>query len=371
MRFFHTTLPQPVDFNEKRMLRNAEKALAAAPVHITDAVAPLSEGGIHDYHSNGDYWWPNPETSDGLPYIRRDGERNPDLFFAHRRILARLREHTVSLAAGHLIRGDRRYAVHAGRLLKGFFFDESTRMNPHLLYAQAVPGRCTGRGIGIIDTLQMIGIPVAVSALESAPGFPSEVICGLKNWFSRYLEWMSTHQYGRDEMEHPNNHSVCWHVQASVFARFVGNEEMIEFCRRRYREKLLPGQLAADGSFPAELARTKPYSYSIFVIDNLATLCHVLSGPDDNLWEFTLDDGRNMRKGFEYIMPYIANKNRWPYPPDVQNFENLPARISGLLFAAAAFNDKKYTELWRRLPGPNCDEVFRNTVVKEPLLWLM
>ncbi|NHN30179.1 alginate lyase family protein [Paenibacillus sp. S3N08] len=353
------------------MIKHADASLTTVPIHITDAIAPKSAGGIHDYYSNGDYWWPNPGTVDGLPYIRRDGESNPDNFDSHRMALRTARTHIAHLAAAYRVTGKEAYAEKAVQLLREFFLDEATRMNPHLLYAQAIPGICSGRGIGIIDTLHLIDVPAAVEALKPSPALTAAIYEGLKLWFSDYLTWMSTHENGIEEMNADNNHGVCWFVQAAAFAWFTGNEQMLSFCRARYKESLLPGQMAQDGSFPRELARTKPYGYAIFVLDNMVTLCHILSTPEDNLWSYTLPDGRGIRQGLSFLVPYLENKAAWPYPPDVEHDEGWPAKMPALLFAGLALHEPAYIELWQSLdPDPVDPEVRRNIAIRQPLLWL-
>ncbi len=129
--------------------------------------------------------------------------------------------------------------------------------------------------------------------------------------------------------------------------------------------------MAPDGSFPRELARTKPYGYSIFQLDNMATLCQVLSTTNDDLWNFTLPDGRGIRKAVEFLYPYLADKSKWPHPPDVQAWDGWPAREPSLLFAGLAFNEQHYLDLWKKLPAdPANEEVRRNIAITQPVLWL-
>ncbi|MFD0678885.1 MULTISPECIES: alginate lyase family protein [unclassified Paenibacillus] len=366
-----TLQKRPSLFDDEWIRKHADASLAACPIHITDAVAPQSEGGPHDYYSNGDYWWPNPDTSDGLPYIRRDGESNPGNFDSHRMFLRSMRTHVANLASAYVISADEAYAQKAIQMLCEFFLDEATKMNPHLLYAQAIPGICSGRGIGIIDTLHLIDVPAAIEALQASPSMTKEIYLGLKQWFSDYLVWMSTHENGIEEMNADNNHGVCWFVQAAAFARFTGNEDMLSFCRQRYKESILPDQMAQDGSFPRELARTKPYGYAIFVLDNMVTLCHILSTPEDNLWTYELPDGRGIAKGLSYLFPYMKDKASWPYPPDVEHFDGWPAKVSLLLFAGLALEQEDFIELWTSLdPDPLDMEVRRNIAIRQPLLWL-
>lgn len=372
---FMTSIDQKIFmclFDSNFIVQNAKTSLEVEPVHITDTIAVNSPGNAHDYYSNGDYWWPNPETIDGLPYIRKDGESNPDNFHSHRLLLRKMRTHVSRLASAYTVTRHEVFAEKAVLFLKKFFLDEETRMNPHLLYAQAIPGVSEGRGIGIIDTLHLIDVPIAIQALNSSLHLSEKIADDLKQWFAEYLHWMSTHKNGIEEMNERNNHSVCWYVQAAVFAHFTGNTSILEFCRKGYKEQLLQEQMDMDGSFPQELARTKPYAYSIFQLDNLVTLCHVLSTPEDNLWTYSLPDGRSIERGLQYLFPYLVVKESWPYPPDVEAFEGWPVAMSSLLFAGLALERNECVDLWARLDkDPQNPEIRRNMAIREPLLWLL
>lgn len=358
--------------DRQRILKQADGALSLAPVSITQFRAPLSQGGPHDFYSNGDYWWPDPNKPDGLPYIQRDGQSNPQNFSAHRLALRTMRDAVAALAAAYALDGQEKYAQEAVALLKVFFLDEATRMNPSLLYAQAIPGRASGRGIGIIDTLHLAEVPPAILALSRSQAMTPETLAGLKNWFAAYAQWMTTHKYGLDEMNAKNNHSVAYMVQLASFATLTGDAAKLDLCRRRFKEVFLPQQMATDGSFPQELRRTKPYGYSIFQLDNMAILCQLLSTDRDNLWTYTLPDGRSMRKAVEYLYPYLQDKTKWPLKPDVEHFDAWPVRQPALLFAAHALGEQKYLALWKMLnPDPTDQEVQRNMAITQPLLWLI
>src|SRR5690606_26149062 len=262
-------IPSLLDIDRGRILSAAARALELDPPTIARHHAPHSEGGPNDFHSNGDYWWPDPEKPDGLPYVRRDGETNPDNFTAHRDEMRALRDAVAALAAAWLATGEEKYAAKAAGMLRIFFLDPSTRMNPHLEYAQAIPGVTPGRGIGIIDTLHLIEIPVAVAVLEESRPFNPELCRDLRGWFRDYAAWMRESAKGREEAATKNNHAVAYFLQLAVFARFTGDEASLAECRRRFKEVFVPGQMGDDGSFPLELARTKPYGYSIFQLDNM------------------------------------------------------------------------------------------------------
>jgi hypothetical protein len=364
---------QPVDvaaIDRTRILTAAGRYLLEAPVTITATSSPRSAGGRHDYFSEGDYWWPDPANPDG-PYIQRDGMTNPDNFVEHRRALMRLSVHVPALAAAWSITRDRRFAEHAARHLRAWFLDESTLMSPHLLYAQAIKGRVTGRGVGIIDTIHLVEVVRAATALEDAGVMSATERDAVRNWFSRYLAWMTTHEYGIAERDATNNHGTCWVMQVSEFARFTGRADLTEFCRTRYKTVLVPNHMAADGSFPRELGRTKPYGYSLFNLDAMTMVCQMLSSRSDNLWTFELPDGRGIRKALAFMAPYIADKKAWPHKPDVMYFDDWPVRQPSLLFGGLALDKPDYVALWRTLnPDPTVEEVVRNFFIRQPILWL-
>jgi alpha-galactosidase len=366
--------PAPIDvakIDHDRILRAAQDALSLEPITITQFRAKLSQGGPNDFYSNGDYWWPDPAKPDGLPYIQHDGQSNPDNFVAHRRCIAQLRDGVAALGAAYIITHEDRYAAKAADLLRVFFLDPATRMNPRLDFAQAIPGVSPGRGTGIIDTLHLIEIPKAIEAMRKSPTFPATVLAGLKQWFSDYTEWMTASKNGRDEAAAKNNHVVAYFLQLAVFAEFAGDNAKLEECRRQFKEVFVAKQMANDGSFPAELRRTKPYGYSIFQLDNMAALAQILSTPQQSLWFYALPDGRGMRQAMAYLYPSLKDKSQWPLEPDVQAWDGWPAREPCLLFAGLALDESKYLELWQKLPADPADpEVRRNIAITQPLLWV-
>ena len=352
-----------------RVLRAAETYLAEAPITITATQSPRSSGGKHDYFSEGDYWWPDPKNPSG-PYIRRDGMSNPDNFDAHRRALLRLSVQMPALSAAWLITKQRRFADHAAGHLRAWFLNEQTRMNPDLEYAQAIHGIAMGRGTGIIDTLHLVEVARAASVLESSGALSNRDHAGLNQWFAAYLQWMSTSKNGIEERDAKNNHGTCWVEQAAEFARYTGNSKMTGFCRDRFKHDLVH-QIATNGSFPDELRRTKPYGYSLFNLDAMATVCKILSTPGDDLFAFETANGAGMQKAMEFMLPFIADKKKWPHPPDVMYFDEWPVRQPSLLFAGLALQKLEYIALWRTLdPDPTVEEIVRNFPIRQPMLWL-
>lgn len=360
---------EAADHLETDILKHAEWALEQQPVTVTASWCDRSAGTRNDFYSEGDYWWPDPENPDG-PYIQRDGMTNPDNFVDHRLAMIRFSKIVGYLASAYKITGDKKYADHALSHARAWFVDPETRMNPSLLYAQAIKGRVTGRGIGIIDTIHLMEVAQGLRVMEEEFE-DKQLLAGIKNWFSGYLEWLTTHPYGKDEMEAENNHGTCWVMQAASFAKFTGNEEVLSFCRQRYKEVILPNQMAVDGSFPLELRRTKPYGYSLFNLDAMAMVCQILSDKKNDLWNYQTADGKSIGKGMEFLYPYVKNKSEWPYKQDVMYWEEWPVAHPFLVFGSLAFSNSDYMDTWKQLEHyPENQEVVRNLPVRNPVIWM-
>jgi len=353
---------------KERELKNAKAYMNVTPITVTAETCPRSTGGVHDFYSEGDYWWPDPENPDG-PYIRKDGMTNPENFTAHREAMIRLSQISGALASAYIITNEDSYVSQLLPHLKAWFVDEATLMNPNLLYGQAIMGRVTGRGIGIIDTIHLMEVAKAIAAIQNSEVVQASDMAKFKDWFSAYLDWIFTHPYGIAERDNGNNHSVCWALQASVFGELVGNEEVEAYCVNMYKTVLLPDQMAENGSFPLELKRTKPYGYSLFNLDVLTALCQVLSSPEDDLFAFSTSDGKSIGKGLEFLYPYVADKSSWPFKKDVMYWDEWPVRHPSFLFGGTALQKNSYLELWKSLNADfDTPEVVRNMPVRYPLL---
>ena len=327
---------------QETVLTLAEENLTADPLTVTAFEAPRSAGTLHDFFSEGDYWWPNPEDPTG-PYIRRDGETNPDNFVAHRHAMVRFSQIVGNLTSAFLLTGDKKYVEAVVPHVRAWF----------------------------IDTIHLIEVAQSLLRLEEAGALPEDCQTGAKQWFTEYLDWLCTHPNGQQEMKATNNHGTCWALQAAGFARYTGNEEVLRFCSDRFKNVFLVEQMAEDGSFPRELQRTKPYGYSIFNLDAMAGLCQILSTQEDDLWEYTTPDGKNMKKALSFLLPYLQDKSAWPYGKDVMYWDEWPVAQPALIFAWKHFRDEEYYQTWLPLDHfPTNEEVVRNLPLRNPVIWL-
>ena len=354
-----------IDTTELRS--TADTYLREAPIPITATVSERSAGGPRDFYSEGDYWWPDPDNPDG-PYIRRDGRSNPDNFVAHRLAMVDLSKKVAALTAAYKLAGERKYADHALQYLRTWFTDPATSMVPNLMYGQAIKGRVTGRGIGIIDTIHLIEVAKSIEVLRQLGYLSYEDFAGLTGWFNRYLTWMTTHEYGLAERDNGNNHSTWWAAQVAAFASLTDREEEMKTAREAYKT-MLSAQLDSTGGFPIELERTKPYIYTLFNLEGFAVLAEYGSDGSHNLWDYETDNG-TLQDAFDYIAPYLIDKTDWPYPPDVMYYDEVPIQSPGLLLAAEAYDDERLMEAWEELsPERKSQEIERNFPIRRPSLW--
>lgn len=351
-------------------IERANKFLKASPITVTDSISERSAGGIHDFFSEGDYWWPNEEDPQA-PFERRDGLSNPGVFSDHRLAVVNLSESVATLTSAWIITKEQKYTDKVLQHLNAWFVDTATMMNPNMLYAQAIYGRHTGRGIGLIDAYHFVEVAQSLRILIEHGAIDMRSADAVKSWFADFLNWMNTHPYGVKEMNTKNNHATCWLATASSFAVLTQNDDLIDLYRKRFKEVLLPRQMADDGSFPLELARTKPYAYSLFNIDAFCNVAQILSDEECNLWKYNTADGKSLKKGLEYIYPFIKNKDLWTLSPDVNIWEEWPVCHPSLLFGAFAYNNKDYLDLYLSMDKyPTHQEVKRNLPVRHPLIWL-
>ena len=359
------------EIERSRVIVNADLYLNEIPETVTASFCNRSIGSNNDFYSEGDYWWPDEKNTNG-PYIRKDGLTNPANFNTHREALIRFSQISGALASAYVLSNDKKYADKLALHLKAWFVNQDTKMNPNLLYAQAVKGVATGRGIGIIDTVHLVEVTKSIHAIENSSALSKGELEAIKLWFRNYLNWLTTHEYGISERDNGNNHSVCWTMQVAAFADLIQDTITMDFCRNFYKTTLLPNQMDNDGSFPLELKRTKPYGYSLFNLDAMSSICQILSTKQDNLFTYTTKEGRNLELGLKFMIPYIENKSLWPFQHDVMYWDEWPVRQSSLIFGGIAYKNKKYIELWKSLKANvTTPEIIRNMPVRYPILWVI
>ncbi|WP_292070942.1 alginate lyase family protein [Brevundimonas sp. UBA7534] len=325
-----------------RLKARADEALERAPYTVVDKTMTPASGDKRDYMSMGPYWWPDPSKPDGLPYIRRDGRFNPERDGDGFDVtdLENLSQDVQALALAHYFTGDRRYADKAAQMIRVWFLDPATRMNPNFNHGQAVPGRVSGRAEGVIDAHRLARVVEAAGLLEPTgaltPGDQSE----LKTWFGDLVEWMATSPIGREERAARNNHGLYYDTLITHFALFAGLDEVARVVSERAAGDRLDAQIAPDGSWPHELSRSRSLHYSTWTMAAAFDLADEARCVDVDLWNHRGPDGRSLRAATDFLAAWAGREQDWPWPElDKTETQSL---YEVLLRAAREWNEPAY-----------------------------
>lgn len=332
-----------------RLVARADEALRMPPVSVVQKKRLPPSGDRHDYMSMGPYWWPDPGKPDGLPYIRRDGERNPESYqdFDSPRWNAMV-EGARTLALAYHFTDREQYARQAARLLRVWFLDPATRMNPHLRYGQSIPGRTEGRGIGIIDTREIPQLVDAIGLLQRSPAWTSAHQRGMERWFAAYLDWLLTSELGVDEQNEHNNHGTWYDAQALAMALFLGRDELAREIAEQTKLRRIDAHINARGEQPHELERTRSLSYSTMNLEGMAQIAEMARHAGVDLWGYRGPGGGSIRAALDFLAPYADPAARWPHP-QIQPVSPGPLLLH-LRRGALVYGDPRYRALAERVP---------------------
>jgi hypothetical protein len=326
-----------------RLRDEADAALKTGPFSVIDKPRTPPSGDKHDYLSQAPYFWPDRTKKDGLPYVRRDGQINPEsVDGTDRPALNAMASSVQTLALAYYLTGEERYAEHAARLVRVWFLDPATRMNPHLKYGQGIPGQTEGRGLGIIETRVLIDVVEAVGLLESSAHWKAEDQQGIVQWCAAYLDWLRTSELGRQEEAAQNNHGTWYDAQIVALAVFVGQKDLARQVLEGCKDRRIGTQLEPDGRQPHELARTRSFFYSLVNLRALFVLAHYGQPLGVDLWHYRTADGRSVRGALDYLAAYAAPDRKWPYPELQMDRAEL---IPFLQQATVVYRDDRYQKL--------------------------
>ncbi len=296
---------------DERLLQDADRSLAMGPYSVLEKDVLPPSGDAHDYMSIAPYWWPDPAREDGLPYVRRDGEVNEERARYDSSPLAAMCSAVYTLSTAYFFSDHEDFAERAALLLRTWFLDEATRMNPHLEYAQAIPGHCDGRSNGIIDTHMLSWLVDGVGMLAASEAWSREDQRQMEVWCSAYLDWLLTSAHGREERAQNNNRATCYDVQVAALALFCRRRDVVLAALQRVPERIA-AQIEVGGRQPLEVARTRSLSYSAMNLTAFFDLADLGRHAGVDWWNYESEDGRSIRRAFYWLVEHGLDGNSWP-----------------------------------------------------------
>ena len=327
----------------KRLLKDADKLLDAPPLAVTQKKQPSPTGDPHDYISLAPYFWPNPNTPDGLPYVRHDGRHNPETKEYDAPNFGAMSGRCYTLALAYYLSGNEAYAERATLSLRAWFLDPATRMYPNFDHAQLIKGVNSGRGTGVLEADRLLDVVDAIGLLQGSKSWTVELNDGMQAWFKEFVQWMYQSKGGQDESAAKNNHGTWFDVQFVTYLFFVGDESTAKHALEEAKTKRIASQIQPDGTLPLELARTNSLGYSVFDLTAFTHLADLGRQVGVDLWTYQTSDGRSIRAAADYLLPYLTGEKKWDRS-QISKF-NESSAIDAFRRISARFEDPKYTQL--------------------------
>jgi hypothetical protein len=335
----------------KSLLKSADKIVKEGNLYSVMHKKQIPPSGDkHDYMSIGPYWWPDPSKPNGLPYIRRDGERNQEYYLiTDSDEMDKVEDEAEILALAYYFTKDERYAEFASKIIKTWFLDKETRQNPNLNFGQGIPGINTGRGIGLIETRGLNKVIDAAILLQNSKSWSKENHEDLKKWFSDFLIWMIESQLGIDEADEHNNHGTHYDTQILSYALFLGKLDLAKSQIDTTKKRML-SQLKPDGSQPFELERTTSWGYVNMNLMGFFHNARLAEHLNIDLWNYQTADGKNLQKCVDWILPYLKKEKTWDYK-QIKKIE-YKETVNILKIAAKMYVNPAYDKLAKEVDEP-------------------
>jgi hypothetical protein len=328
----------------RKLRLEAERRMKEGPWSVTFDRPPGVTLDVHDYYSQAPYWWPQEDPN--APYVRKDGQTNPNRFMANKNALNSMSEAVFVLGAGAYMLDDDRYAKRAARVVHAWFLDPKTRMNPSLDYAQAIRNMNSGRGAGVLDGRVLIRAIQGMEFLSQTGLWDPKEQAGVHKWFQEYLHWLTTADHAVDEKNSGNNHASWWTAQVAAVATFVGDDAAQKMVWAWYRDQILGRQIQPNGTAPREESRTKSLSYSAFNVEAMTTVCRIAEVNGVDMWSAKSKNGATLATAIDYLVPYFSDPKKWA-KEQIAEFSN--EGLYYLAFAGMGLKRPDYIALYRKL----------------------
>ena len=337
--------------NYNKLLAKADNLLKVDGFSVTNKTGVPPSKDKHDYMSIGPYWWPNAKTENGLPYIRKDGEINPDTrnnftdFVEKKNFISAVK----TLKDAFFYSDDKKYANKNLELINTWFLDESTKMNPNVNFGQYVPGKSEGRCFGIIEFDGLIEVVEFLELVKDKTILDKQTEKGMFSWFTAYSDWLQNSKLGIEESTRKNNHATHYDVQLLSILVYLNKTEEVKKHLSTITKARVFSQIKPDGRQPLELKRTKSFSYSVMNLHGFLELARLGQKVGVNLWGMESEDGRSIKKGYEYMLPYLTKQKEWQYKQIKDKKSSEEKLIADLKKARKLFKEDTFDEVLEQL----------------------
>ncbi|MBE1444648.1 alginate lyase family protein [Paenibacillus sp. OAS669] len=359
---------QAADFQAalNQLRKEADLALKTGPFSVVHKQSTPPSGDKHDYMSMAPYWWPDPGKPDGRPYIQKDGQTNPERatnrYDATR--LGNMASAVETLALAYYLTGHEPYGEKAAMLLRVWFLDEETRMNPNMNFGQSVPGRTDGRKEGVLDSRHFLTTSDAAALLAGSPNWPDKDMAAYKSWVKEYTGWLKVNKLALEEKAAKNNHGTWYDAIYTGLTLFIGEKDAAAAYLRETVPKRVAAQIQPDGSMPLEMSRTRSFHYPVFNLEAFSMLALYGSKVGFDAWNYQTADGKSIHQAYQFLVPYFNGK---PWEREQIKAENESEFASYLREAAVVYKDPSYADAADKTLGASRSSSRTNLIAPKPV----
>ncbi|WP_282937406.1 alginate lyase family protein [Paenibacillus sp. RC67] len=350
-----------------QLRKEADTAMKAGPFSVVNKQSNPPSGDKHDYMSMAPYWWPDPSKPDGKPYIQKDGQTNPERGTNKydATSFGNMASSVETLALAYYITGNEPYGERAAKLLRTWFLDADTKMNPNMNFGQSVPGRTDGRKEGVLDSRHFLTTSDAVALLAGSPNWSEKDTEAYRNWVKEYVGWLKVNKLALEEKAAKNNHGTWYDAIYTGLMIFSGDKDAAAAYLRETVPKRVAAQIQPDGSMPLEMSRTRSFHYPVFNLEAFSMLAIYGSKVGFDAWNYTTTDGKSIHQAYQFLVPYFNGKT-WEH--EQIKAENESEFASYLREAAVVYKDKSYAEAADKTLGAAKTSSRTNLIAPKPNL---
>ncbi len=298
----------------KRLIKEADKALSAPNYSVTDKTFIPPGATANDFVSLSSQYFPDENSSDGLPWLKKPGETNPDSKTdkVDRARIKDMANTVYTLSQAYYVSGNEAYAQKASTMLKTWFLITRTRMSPHLQYAQTIPGDDSRSSSGIMDgRLIPLNILDSVNLIRNSEHWTERFDGVMNQWFTQYLTFLTTRKMGQNASKKKDRNGSWYYFQTTALSWYLNDLKTLKKQLKLAKAKMKE-QFNADGGLVDEIKRSNSYADSCFNLDGLTAVAVVAEKSGNKFWDLPSKKKSAIGKGLNYMIPATVN-GQWAH----------------------------------------------------------